>query len=160
MRRVVVTGIGMVSPLGCGADVTWSRILEGKSATKRITSTSRSMILRPRSLAKYHWAMVLMAASILMIGCCRKNSAKIDPFILYSVAAATQALDDADWHPETYEDPNLHRCNDWFRHWWLAGFSTNLFATGRSRPTQGIAILYPWPVDQSLLGTRFYSTRT
>ena len=37
MRRVVVTGLGMVTPLGCGVDVTWSRLLEGRSGAAPIT---------------------------------------------------------------------------------------------------------------------------
>ena len=36
MRRVVVTGLGMVSPLGCGVDVTWKRILNSESGARRI----------------------------------------------------------------------------------------------------------------------------
>ncbi len=103
MRRVVVTGIGMVSPLGCGAEVTWSRILEGKSATKRITGfeiddlaaqVACQIPLGDGSDGTFNsddWMLP-------------KEQRKVDPFILYSVAAATQALDDADWHPESYED--------------------------------------------------------
>jgi 3-oxoacyl-[acyl-carrier-protein] synthase II len=103
MRRVVVTGIGMVSPLGCGAEITWSRILEGKSATKRITGfeiddlaaqIACQIPLGDGSDGSFNpddWMLP-------------KEQRKVDPFILYSVAAATQALDDADWHPESYED--------------------------------------------------------
>ncbi|MFN5408250.1 beta-ketoacyl synthase N-terminal-like domain-containing protein, partial [Bradyrhizobium sp.] len=36
MRRVVVTGLGMVSPLGCGVETTWQRILQGKSGARKI----------------------------------------------------------------------------------------------------------------------------
>ena len=37
MRRVVVTGLGMVTPLGCGVEETWSRIRDGQSGAKRIS---------------------------------------------------------------------------------------------------------------------------
>ncbi len=103
MRRVVVTGIGMVSPLGCGADITWSRILEGKSATKRITS------FEVEDLAAQIACQIPLGDG--SDGSFNpddwmppKEQRKVDPFILYSVAAATQALDDANWHPESYED--------------------------------------------------------
>lgn len=103
MRRVVVTGIGMVSPLGCGAEVTWSRILDGKSATKRITSFEVDDLA-----AKIACQIPMGDGSDGTFNpddwMLPKEQRKVDPFILYSVSAATQALDDADWHPESYED--------------------------------------------------------
>ena len=103
MRRVVVTGLGMVSPLGAGVDVSWSRLLASKSGAKRIEHFDVSDL--PSKIA-----------------CCvprgdgsdgtfnpdqwmePKEQRKVDPFILYAMGAAKQALDDAGWHPESYED--------------------------------------------------------
>ncbi len=103
MRRVVVTGIGMVSPLGCGADTTWERILQGKSATKRISNFETGDLA-----AQIACQIPLGDGSNGSFNpddwMAPKEQRKVDPFILYSVAAASEALDDADWHPESYED--------------------------------------------------------
>jgi 3-oxoacyl-[acyl-carrier-protein] synthase II len=103
MRRVVVTGLGMVSPLACGVEPTWSRLLAGKSGARRIetfdTSDLACKIAMPiprgdgseGSFNPDQWME-------------RKEQRKVDDFILYAVAAATQALTDASWKPTTYED--------------------------------------------------------
>lgn len=103
MRRVVITGLGLVSPLGCGVEETWSRLLAGDNAAKRVESFEVSDLSCqvaceiPRgdgSNGTYNpddW----MAP---------KEQRKVDDFIIFAVAAATQALDDADWHPESYDD--------------------------------------------------------
>ena len=103
MRRVVVTGLGMVSPLGCGVDVTWKRILNGESGARRIETfdvsdlPSRIACVVPRgdgsdgSFNPDQWMEP-------------KDQRKVDDFIIFAMAAARQALDDAHWHPLTEED--------------------------------------------------------
>ncbi|HSI42217.1 MAG TPA: beta-ketoacyl-ACP synthase II [Xanthobacteraceae bacterium] len=103
MRRVVVTGLGMVTPLGCGVETTWRRILAGESGARRIETfrvddmPARIACTVPRgdgsegSFDPDAWMEP-------------KEQRKVDDFILYGMAAATQALDDAGWHPESYED--------------------------------------------------------
>jgi 3-oxoacyl-[acyl-carrier-protein] synthase II len=103
MRRVVVTGLGMVSPLGCGVEVTWKRLLDGKSGAKKIdafeVSDLRCQIAHVIPLGdgsdgtfnRDQWMEP-------------KESRKVDDFILYGVTAATQALDDAGWKPAKAED--------------------------------------------------------
>jgi 3-oxoacyl-[acyl-carrier-protein] synthase II len=103
MRRVVVTGLGMVSPLGCGVDVTWKRILNSESGARRIESfevsdlPSKIACLVPRgdgsdgTFNADQWMEP-------------KDQRKVDDFIIFAMAAARQALDDADWHPATEED--------------------------------------------------------
>jgi 3-oxoacyl-[acyl-carrier-protein] synthase II len=101
MRRVVVTGLGMLTPLGCGVEATWGRLLKGESGASRVESFEVSDLACqiacqiPRSgKGAYHpdeWMDP-------------KDQRKVDPFIVYAVAAAKQALDDAGWKPETHED--------------------------------------------------------
>ena len=103
MRRVVITGLGMVSPLASGVDATWSRLLEGRSAGRRIESFDVSDLpcqiacQLPRDAADPHafrpdeWMEP-------------KEQRKVDDFILYAVSAATQALADANWAPKSHED--------------------------------------------------------
>ena len=103
MRRVVVTGLGMVTPLGCGVEVSWAAALAGQSGISRITDFEVN-------------DLACQIAGTLPKGCKAegkynpddwmepKDSRKVDPFIIYAVAAADQALDDADWHPESRDD--------------------------------------------------------
>ncbi|MCK0195420.1 beta-ketoacyl-ACP synthase II [Ancylobacter sp. 6x-1] len=103
MRRVVVTGLGMVSPLACGVEMTWQRLLAGQSGARRIEHfevsdlAAKIACMIPRgdgSDGTYNPDQWMEP----------KEQRKVDEFIVYSMAAAQQALDDADWHPSTYED--------------------------------------------------------
>src|SRR6266513_2935417 len=103
MRRVVVTGLGMVTPLACGVEPTWQRLINGGSGARRIESFDVSDLPSkiagqiPRgdgsdgSFNPDQWMEP-------------KEQRKVDDFILYAMCAARQALDDAGWHPATYED--------------------------------------------------------
>ncbi|KMO22929.1 3-oxoacyl-ACP synthase [Methylobacterium indicum] len=103
MRRVVVTGLGMVSPLGSSVDVTWSRLIEGQSGAARVEAfdvsdlackIACSIPLGDGSDGTFNPDTWMEA----------KEQRKVDPFIVYAMAAAGQALDDADWHPTSHED--------------------------------------------------------
>ncbi|HXW71556.1 MAG TPA: beta-ketoacyl-ACP synthase II [Methylocella sp.] len=102
MRRVVVTGLGMVSPLGCGVETSWRRLLASESGARSIDTFDVSDL--PCKIA-----MPVPRGN--GEGCFDpdqwmepKEQRKIDDFILYAVAAATQALADAGWKPFTYEE--------------------------------------------------------
>ena len=103
MRRVVVTGLGMVTPLGCGVETTWSNILAGKSGARRITDFEvedlpckiAARIPRGDGTEGTYNPDLYMDP---------KEQRKVDEFIVFAMAAATQALQDANWHPETRED--------------------------------------------------------
>jgi 3-oxoacyl-[acyl-carrier-protein] synthase II len=102
MRRVVVTGLGLVTPLGCGVEASWSRLLAGQNAARRIEEfkvddiAAQIACFVPRgSLAdgKFNpddWMEP-------------KESRKVDDFIVFAMAAAELALKDAGWVADTQE---------------------------------------------------------
>ncbi|MBR9863085.1 MAG: beta-ketoacyl-ACP synthase II [Rhodobacteraceae bacterium] len=106
MRRVVVTGLGMVSPLACGVEETWKRLLAGDSAAGTITRFDADHLATnyaceiPRgdgsdgTFNPDDWMEP-------------KEQRKVDDFILYGIAAATQAVEDSGWTPKEEED--FHR---------------------------------------------------
>ncbi len=94
MRRVVVTGLGMVSPLGCGVEPTWKRILNGESGARRIESFDVSDLQ-----TKYACTVVRGDGSNDTFNADKwmepKEQRKVDDFIIYAVAAADQAIADS-----------------------------------------------------------------
>ncbi|MBN9449717.1 beta-ketoacyl-ACP synthase II [Bosea sp. NPDC055594] len=103
MRRVVVTGLGMVTPLGCGVDATWSRLIAGESGAGPITSFDASDL--PARIAcnipRGDGSAGTFNPDDWMES---KEQRKVDDFIVFAMAAASQALDDSGWKPESYED--------------------------------------------------------
>jgi len=103
MRRVVVTGLGMMTPLACGVEATWQRLLAGESGIRRIAKFEVSDL--PCRIAgeipRGDGSNGTFNADDWMEP---KEQRKVDDFILYAMGAAKQALDDADWHPREYED--------------------------------------------------------
>ncbi len=103
LRRVVITGIGMVTSLGANAEQTWDNVKKGQSGAARVTDFEvgdlacqiAAQIKRgdgtDGTFAPDKWMEP-------------KEQRRVDDFIIYAMAAARQALDDADWHPTTYED--------------------------------------------------------
>jgi 3-oxoacyl-[acyl-carrier-protein] synthase II len=103
MRRVVVTGLGMVTPLGCGVETTWQRLLAGQSGARRIDKFEVSDL--PCQIAcnvpRGDGSDGTFNPDQWMEP---KEQRKVDDFIIFAMAAARQALDDAGWHPTAYED--------------------------------------------------------
>ena len=103
MRRVVITGLGLLSPLGCGVEVSWQRLTVGQNAARRVENfdvsdlTCQIACQIPRgdgsdgTFNPNDWMQP-------------KEQRKVDDFIIYAMAAATQALTDAGWKPTAYED--------------------------------------------------------
>ena len=103
MRRVVVTGLGMVSPLACGVEETWKRILDGQSGAGPITKFDAS-----RVTTKYACEVPLGDGTDGTFNpddwMLPKERRKVDDFILYGIAASDMALKDAGWLPEEEDD--------------------------------------------------------
>src|SRR4051794_2144724 len=103
MRRVVVTGLGMVTPLGCGVEHTWQRLIAGQSGIARVERFDVSDLPAriggqiPRgdgSSGTYNPDRWMEP----------KEQRKVDEFIVFAMCAAKQALDDAGWKPQAYDD--------------------------------------------------------
>jgi 3-oxoacyl-[acyl-carrier-protein] synthase II len=103
MKRVVVTGMGMLTPLGCGVETTWSRLLKGESGASRIARFDVSDISCKIacSIPRGDGTGGTFNPDQWMEP---KEQRKVDEFIVYAMCAARQALDDAGWHPQSYED--------------------------------------------------------
>jgi 3-oxoacyl-[acyl-carrier-protein] synthase II len=103
LRRVVVTGLGLVTPLGTGVDVTWKRLTEGGNAAGRVTTFDvgdlacqiACQIKRGDGTdGTFNPDHALEP----------KEQRKVDDFIIYGVHAADQALKDAGWAPKTFDE--------------------------------------------------------
>ena len=99
MRRVVVTGLGLVSPLGCGVETTWRHLINSRSGIRKVDIFDVSDLpaqiagLIPRgdyqsgAFNPDEWVHV-------------KEQKKMDLFIMYAISAAKQAVEDAGWFPQ------------------------------------------------------------
>jgi 3-oxoacyl-[acyl-carrier-protein] synthase II len=92
----------MLTPLGCGVEPTWTRLLKGESSAKKIDTFDVSDIAckiacviprgdgsTPHTIPTSGWS---------------QEQRKVDEFIVFAMCAARQALDDAGWHPKSYDE--------------------------------------------------------
>ncbi|WP_185803280.1 beta-ketoacyl-ACP synthase II [Pontivivens nitratireducens] len=105
MRRVVVTGLGMVTPLACGVEETWSRLLDGQSGAGPITKFDAENLATKIAceVPKGDGSDGSFNPDDWMSP---KDARKVDTFILFAMAAATQAVEDSGWTPEDVEGQN------------------------------------------------------
>ena len=103
MRRVVITGTGMVTPLACGVEETWGRLIAGQNSACKIDTFEVSDIAAkigcpiPRgdgSDGTYNPNQWMDP----------KDQRRVDEFIIYAMCASVQAIEDSGWKPEAYED--------------------------------------------------------
>ena len=108
-KRVVVTGIGAVSPVGNDAETSWQNVIAGKSGIGPLTrldpdeySAKVAAEVKDFDIEKYAE---------------RKEARKMDRFTHYALAAAMMAVEDANL---TIDESNAEAnwCLDWFRNWW------------------------------------------
>ena len=102
MRRVVVTGIGLVTPLGIGTDNNWRRLIAGESGLRAIQSFDVSDL--PAKIAgqvpRGSTEEGLFNTDDWVPP---KDQKKMDLFIIYAIGAAVQAVEDAGWKPQDEE---------------------------------------------------------
>ena len=107
MRRVVVTGIGLVSPLGCNTEKVWTDVLSGKSGVKKISGDDLKDI--PVKIA----GMVDWGEDDNMFDPTRymplKEVKRHDRFLLYGIGAGSKALEDAGWDKEKFSEEEKER---------------------------------------------------
>jgi 3-oxoacyl-[acyl-carrier-protein] synthase II len=107
MRRVVVTGIGLVTPLGCTASSTWGRLIAGKSGAAKITKFDASQMATkiacevPLSDRFGDGLGGIFNADDWVEA---KEQRRNDDFIIFALAAAAQAISDSGWAPKTHEE--------------------------------------------------------
>ena len=103
MRRVVITGVGMVTPLACGAEETWKRILASENAAERVENFQVDDVAA-QIACQIPFGDGSNGTFNPTDWMEPKEQRKVDPFIIYGVAASDMALNDADWHPTKDED--------------------------------------------------------
>lgn len=110
MRRVVVTGIGLLTPLGQGAELSWQAILAGKSGAGRITTfdptdyACQVACEIPRVDGRGGGGEGVPGSFNPDETMAPKDQRRVDDFILYAIAAADEAVKDSGWVPASDED--------------------------------------------------------
>ena len=102
MIRVVVTGMGMLSPMGRGAETTWQGLIQGKSAISGVTKFDVSespakiagQVIYGKEEGQFDPDSVMAP----------KDQRRVDPFILYGICAGIESVEDSGWKPENDED--------------------------------------------------------
>ena len=102
MRRVVVTGLGLVTPLGTGVEHSWKRLIAGESGLSRIEHFDVSdiaakvggIVKRGEGPGEFHADRWVPS----------NEQKKMDTFIQFGIAAAVQAVEDSGWEPKTEEE--------------------------------------------------------
>lgn len=101
MQRIVITGMGAVSPLGVGVETAWGRLLAGASGTKRLSEETAEGIACKVAAPVPDRMDDPTGGFDPDLAVPPKDQRKMDRFILFAMAAAAEALGQAGWVPET-----------------------------------------------------------
>src|SRR4030095_13747648 len=108
MRRVAITGLGLVTPLGCGVDTTWSRLIAGRSGAGPITKFKIDDLP-----CRIGWDVRRGDGSDGTFSPDQwvdpKEQRRVDDFIIYALTAATQAVADSGYEPKNEDTHNSAR---------------------------------------------------
>ncbi|MBO7484093.1 MAG: beta-ketoacyl-ACP synthase II [Alphaproteobacteria bacterium] len=145
MRRVVVTGIGVLSPLGYGHKANWEALVKGQSGLSKIRSFDPTDYVSQvaghvpvgREIGQFNPDEILSP----------KEQRHVDPFILYGMAAGQQAVQDLNWLPETEEEKN--RFGVYFGSG--VGGLMGIINSGKSVETVGPRRLTPFAIPSILI---------
>ena len=105
MRRVVVTGLGLITPVGCGVDAAWNNLISGASGAQKIEHFEvddlgcKIAAMVPRVDGRGTGAGIETGHFDPDAVMSKRDRKRIDDFILYSIASADEALKDAGWTP-------------------------------------------------------------
>ena len=123
MRRVVVTGLGLVTPLGANTKTTWEKLVANKSGIRKIDSN----LFDISDLATTIAGIVPLANEEGGLDLDKfidpKDQRKMDQFIHFAIAAANEAVTDSGWVPSSEEHKRRNWSFNWFRNWGLANNS-------------------------------------
>jgi len=112
MRRVVITGVGLVTPVGAGSEIAWRRIVEGRSGIKRIEHIKvddlpcRVAGVVPRLDGRGGGGPDVEGSFDADKAMSPKEQRRVDEFILYAMGAADEAVADSGWVADSDEDKN------------------------------------------------------
>ena len=145
MRRVVVTGMGLVTPLGIGLERNWSSLVEGASGVRAIQSfdVSDLPVKIAAQVPRGETASGLFNADDWVPP---KDQRKMDGFIVYALAAAAQAVEDAGWTPRRRGGARAHRRHDRLRHRRATRDHRRRADLARARSAPAVAIFHSRPI--------------
>ena len=147
MRRVVVTGLGLVTPLGVGVEHGWKSILVRQERARRITAFEVEDL--PCRIAHVDPARRRQRGDLQSRAVAgAQGAAPIDEFILYGIAAADEAVADSGWQPATDEERSPTGVMIGSGIGGLDGIAENALIL-KSRPPPGQPLLHPRQPHQS-----------